>query len=130
MKAEIIRQDFDQGTFGTLKLKGRLFCWTLEREDLGNVPNISCIPTGDYECKRHVSHRFGETFEVCNVQGRTDILFHAGNYVDETKGCILLGRRIGEISGQRAVLESRKAFDAFMKRLEGVFTFELSIRKC
>jgi hypothetical protein len=54
---------------------------------------------------------------VLNVPGRTLILFHAGNRVGNTEGCILLGETIGKLSGNRAVLNSGVTFKRFMEAL-------------
>jgi len=62
-------------TFGVLKFDNTPFAVTLELDDLENRPNISCIPAGEYICKRVNSPKFGDTFEVANVPGRTHILF-------------------------------------------------------
>ncbi len=106
----------------------RWSCRTLELPWLNNKPQISCIPAGKYVCRRLVSSKFGETFQVCDVPGRVGILFHAGNSAPrDTRGCILLG--IGsEISGNNAyLLSSRAAMKTFMQMLEGVETFDLEI---
>ena len=117
----------DDGTFGVLRLDGEAYCVTLEPPDKGNAQNISCIPEGVYECRRTVSPRFGETFEVIDVPQRTSILFHAGNVVRDTRGCVLLGRHYGRVRGDRGVLSSGRTFSDFMARCEGVEEFPISI---
>ena len=127
--AELVRLEHgSQGTFGVLKLNGEVFCTTIERPPLGNQPNVSCIPTGPYACERIVSPRFGETFEVTRVPGRTHIIFHAGNTITDSKGCILLGRSFGRVGGKRAVISSRAAVADFLAALSDVDTFNLMIR--
>lgn len=126
---------FDATPDGTL---GRLEQWrTLEEEDLGNQRNVSSIPTGTYVCRRVDSPRFGETFEVTGVPGRSHILFHAGNTEENTRGCILVGKMFGvlnvldEDTGERqhklATLRSRDAFDEFMAFFEGVDEWLLEV---
>lgn len=127
MKIDIIRQDYNKATFGTFLLNGELMGFTLEREWQYNTKNISCIPAGEYICRRVNSPRFGPTFEVMDVQDRTDILFHWGNTVDDTMGCILLGQKIGMLNRKRAVLFSKAMFTVFMKKLEGLYAPELRI---
>ena len=102
-KVEIVRLEkgFD-GTFGVLRLDGKVFCVTLELPDLDNEANISCIPAGAYTCRRVDSPAFGRTFEISDVPGRSHILFHAGNVADDTQGCVLLGRYFGLLEIGRA----------------------------
>ncbi|WFS62427.1 DUF5675 family protein [Pseudodesulfovibrio thermohalotolerans] len=118
----------EEGTFGVLRLDGRVFCVTLEPPERGNRVGVSCIPAGAYTCNRVESPAFGRTFEVADVPGRTHILFHAGNVARDTRGCILLGRRFGVIGSERGVLDSRVAFGEFLDRCSGerAFRFEIA----
>ncbi len=128
MRGKLIRIERSKdGVFGVLTLNGQLVCWTLERPWLNNAPNVSCIPPDIYVCNRIDSPKFKETFEVFNVPGRSHILFHIGNTIDDSLGCILPGSEIGEVKGKRGVLESGKAFFALMTALEGVDMFPLQI---
>lgn len=99
---------------GLWLVNGHLQCATLENPWLDNQKNISCIPEGTYDFTRTVSNRFGETFEIGGVKGRTRILIHWGNTAADTEGCVLLGTEIGSLGGEPAVLQSRKAFTRFM----------------
>jgi hypothetical protein len=117
----------DDGTFGVM-LDGEVpFALTLERQWLNNKVGESCIPAGDYECKRIRSPRFGNTFEVTNVPGRSHILFHKGNLDDDSHGCILIGEMFGKLSGNPGILASRQGFEEFMNKLEDVDEFSLKI---
>ena len=62
-----------------------------------------------------------------DVPGRDHILFHPANLVEELEGCIALGSRIGILDGKRAVLSSGDTFKRFMKSLEGIEAFHLTI---
>lgn len=115
------------GTFGVLLDDNTPFCLTLERPWLNNEVGKSCIPIGAYLCKRVISPKFGITFEVTDVNGRTHILFHKGTLMDDSRGCIILGEQFEPISGENGVLSSGKAFDEFMSRLKGVEQFKLVI---
>ena len=126
---ELIRlEESEQGTIGALKIDKEVFGWTLEPSDLLNKPNESCIPTGQYICRRVRSPKFGETFMVTNVPGRTNILFHKGNTEDDTMGCILLGQTISKLKGQRTILNSGKSFSDFMLAMAGEQTLHLTIK--
>lgn len=117
------------GTYGVLLDEGQPFCLTIEREWLNNVSNISCIPVGKYICLRKKSPKFGETFEVLDVKGRTHILFHKGNLMDDSHGCIVVGEQYGHITlGEDALSSSGVAFKELMERLHGQRRFILEIR--
>ncbi|XXJ19867.1 DUF5675 family protein [Desulfovibrio caledoniensis] len=128
MQATLIRYDEDRdGTFGVLLVDGRPFASTLEPMDRGNARNVSRIPAGEYLCSIVDSPRFGRTFEVLDVPGRDHILFHAGNVIEDTAGCILLGEREGKLHGNRAVLNSGATFGRFLAACSGLTEFRLGI---
>ncbi len=91
---EIVRLEENErfGTFGILKINKRVTCVTLEPCDYENAPSISSIPAQQYLCKRIISPTFGETFEIFDVPGRTNVLFHKGNIAGHTLGCVLLAQ--------------------------------------
>lgn len=127
-RVDLIRvEESVDGSFGVVLLDGRAFCVSLEPEDNGNAIGTSNIPHGVYRCERVVSPRFGETFQVTDVPGRSHILFHAGNTEDDTAGCILLARKFGVLGGKRGVLSSGVTFREFLSRFEGVRAFDLHI---
>lgn len=66
-------------------------CRTKEPLWKGNQKSISCIPEGKYMVIPHVSPKYGFCLMVEDVPNRSDILFHWGNFYDETEGCILVG---------------------------------------
>ena len=117
----------DTGTFGVLIDGGVPFAVTLERPWTDNRPHQSCIPEGGYQCRRVASPKFGETFEVEGVPGRSHILFHRGNTADETEGCILVGERFGALGGRAAALGSREGMGELMARLKGAEAFRLEV---
>jgi hypothetical protein len=115
---EIIRlEEALSGTLGILKIDKECFCWTLEPPDRENARNISSIPAQQYICEIYHSPKHGETYQIFDVPGRAAILFHAGNTVGHTAGCILLGGRVGKLKGERAVLNSGRTFKQFMDKL-------------
>jgi hypothetical protein len=116
-----------QGTLGLLMINDVIFCATMERPDLQNAPDISSIPTGQYTCIRVNSGKYGATFEVANVHGRSKIRFHWGNFVDETEGCVLLGQSFETMHNRRAVSNSKRTFKKFMKTMEDHAVFKLTI---
>lgn len=129
---ELVRIEENEiyGTFGVLRINKEAFCVTLEPADHENTANISSIPSQQYICSRVTSPKYGNTFEVLNVPGRSHVLFHAGNVVDHTQGCILLAQYYDKLRGNRAVLNSGRTFEAFNKRImNGISTFHLTIKE-
>jgi hypothetical protein len=126
---ELVRleEDVAAGTFGVLRINGAVQCWTLEPPDRENETGRSSIPAQQYTAVRHKSPKFGKTFLVKDVPGRTLVLFHTGNRNEETKGCILLGKALGVIDGDRAIIYSKAAFKAFMDVMKAFDEFKLSV---
>lgn len=125
---ELIRlEESAHGTIGVLKINKEIFCFTLEPPDRLNERSRSSIPAKQYLCKPFESQRFGRTFEVADVPGRSAILFHAGNTVEHTEGCILVGESVGKLIGNRAVLNSGATFKRFAESVGAGQTFSLTI---
>ena len=93
---------------------------TLERPWVFNERRVSCIPTGTYLVKHHVSPKFGQCFKVQDVKGRSDILIHSGNVVADTLGCILVGLTSGSVddSSSAMICNSRKAMAVLLALIE------------
>lgn len=127
-KFRLIRISYlEKLTFGVLLDNKTPFCVTLEQPWIENRRNVSCIPEGQYACKRVYSRKFGDTFEVMDVPERSHILFHKGNLADDTHGCILVGEQYEPLGGENAVLASGKAFREFKDRTKDIDRFILSI---
>ncbi|MBO0323447.1 hypothetical protein J0X14_14155 [Muricauda sp. CAU 1633] len=73
-------------------------CKALELPDEGNERNVSRIPSGKYTCKKRTSDKYGQHYHVTDVDGRSLILIHAGNYYTQTRGCILVGQDYYDIN--------------------------------
>jgi hypothetical protein len=106
---------------------GDFFAMTLERS-YGGAPKV---PIGTYTCRRG-KHRLADlqpftTFEVLNVPGHTGILFHAGNWHTDSKGCILIGRTGMHSAKGYMITHSRLTMERFMDMLDGVDEFTLTI---
>lgn len=81
----------------------------LELADRNNQTSISRIKAGCYKCELRWSATYGWHFWVKDVEGRTLILIHIGNYYRDTRGCILVGNSFTDIDGDgyRDVTSSR-----------------------
>jgi hypothetical protein len=116
-----------EATLGKLTVLDEVF-WIAERPWRGNKKEISCIPSGTYTCKRYISKRFGETFEVTEVPNRTYILFHVGNFPEkDSHGCLLVGSSL--MPNAPAVASSKNAMTKFREILKDVESFELRIQE-
>jgi len=117
----------DKGTFGVLRHDGVPFALTMELPWRDNRHNESCIPLGVYECRRITSPKFGETFELSNVPDRTHILFHKGNTLADTAGCILIGEEFAGSHAAPSLASSARGFREFMALAEGVERLHLVV---
>jgi hypothetical protein len=122
-----IGEDEEQ-TYGVLKIGGRPRFVTCEDKWRKNQRNVSCIPCGRYICIEHDSPKFGWTYLVTDVPGRSHILFHAGNTHVDTRGCILVGSSFNHVPGRAGIVSSRAAFGHFIQLLRDVASFELVVR--
>jgi hypothetical protein len=125
-------QSLDTATYGVLHLAGQApFAVTLELPWEQNARRISKIPAGSYRCARVQSPKFGDTFEVTDVEGRSHILFHWGNYVKDTEGCILIGTSWADLDGDGItdLTASRIGFNIFKTLTRGWREFPLIIRE-
>ena len=115
---EITRmEDSPDGCFGVLRIRKQVFCFTLEPPDQANKPWTSCIPAQQYICVDHTSEKFGLTYRVTGVPDRESIIFHWGNWLEDTQGCILLGDSLLYDGAKRGVANSRQTFSRFLARL-------------
>lgn len=118
------------GTYGVLIGPKGPFIVTLERPYTDGFGKLSYIRAGVYPCKRVNSPKFGWTYEIAGVAGRSAILFHAGNWVDDSRGCVLTGTTfdpVGGSDGKSGVTGSKMAFDELMDLLDGVPSFTLTV---
>ncbi len=117
------------GVFGTLdKVIGENIGVTLEHSYNGKPK----LPVGTYKCVRGMHQLHDgvpfETFEITNVPGHTGILFHVGNYNEDSEGCVLLGRRIAtQENGKRMITSSKNTFNKFMDITRGLNEFTLKV---
>jgi len=102
-------------------------CKILELPDRANQTSISRILAGKYTCVLRWSPKYKWHYHVLDVEGRTLILIHFGNYYTNTRGCLLAGVDFHDINndGYRDVTSSKKT----MKRMLAIApkTFELTI---
>lgn len=79
-------------TLGTLyNERGLEIAKTLELPFFNNINDLSCIPFGEYKCKKDNTGKY-KYWKILDVDGRQAVEFHNGNYVTDSEGCILLGQ--------------------------------------
>jgi len=119
----------DECTTGVLIYDYRAFCVTLENPWLGNKSNVSCIPAGNYFCKRFLSPARGyEVYQLQDVPGRSSIQVHKGNTAEDTSGCILVGERFEPLDKRQAVIYSQAAWDELNRIIAGDDGFWLHVK--
>lgn len=119
------------GIFGEIHTEmGEQIAVTLEHAYRGGASGgwVPKLPVGMYTCKRgthqpNPAKPAFETFEILNVPGHTGILFHKGNFNDDSEGCVLVGSELGQI----CILESEIAFGKFMQIQTGVDQYTLIV---
>ena len=101
---------------------------TLERPWVFNERKISCIPSGTYLVKRHISPKFGQCFKIQDVKGRSGILIHSGNVVKDTLGCVLVGLTSGTVDDTDTpmVCSSRKAMAVLLALIDKEIVLQIS----
>lgn len=140
----LIKRDYKKATYtiGNLSLDGKWECNSLEDKDRGlkqsmtaaqikalKVSGETAIPAGEYTVRMDiVSHKYkdipwfdslcgGRMPRIMDVPGYDGILFHPGTTALDTKGCIIVG--MNKAKGK--VLDSRKTFAAFYKKLDSAY---------
>ena len=91
-----------------------LACWTLECPWRENQIFTSCCPDGTYPLVAFDSPDHPGCWVLTPVPGRTGVLIHVGNTVEDTQGCILIGQQ--QEAGK--VLQSRDALRMLNYKLD------------
>lgn len=129
MEIEVVRVAYlPAATLGELRVGGEVFRtierpWVPDPDGPGGQARESCIPDGRYLLRPWESPKFGPVylFEAPELGvyaterpagalfGRTHVLLHAANAVEELLGCMAPGMRAGIVEGKHWVYESRRA---------------------
>ena len=102
-------------TIGRLEI-GTTTIWTLEDAVRGGpkVYGQTAIPKGKYSVIWNMSNRFKRVMPLLlNVPNFAGVRIHAGNTVEHTEGCILLGQSADRVKG--VIFKSRDAVALFEK---------------
>jgi hypothetical protein len=143
MRATLCREYYDKQTHGILEVfdedTGELefTCNTLELPDRQNQRSISCIPEGFYDVIPRNSVKYSDHLHITNVDGRSLILIHWGNYAgsmnprtghSDIRGCILVGNALVDIDGDgiKDITSSKNTFKELMKVAPDGFVLEVT----
>lgn len=139
MNLRLIRNTYaDDGIFGTLENPetNEVIACTLEHAYDSNAGDGSYSPklqNGTYNCVRG-THKLThsdpfETFEITGVPGHVGILFHSGNYNEDSDGCVLLGHQVLSRPGGKGdmIISSRNTFNKFMDLQKDINEFTLTV---
>ena len=125
----------EDGIFSHLESDQGLVAITLEHAyEQPDETYDAKIQPGTYTCIRgqHQLHSMQHpftTFEITGVTGHSNILFHAGNFNDDSDGCVLLGELVAKsATGAQMITNSRVTFEKFMRLQEGVDSFTLVVK--
>lgn len=120
---EILVERFESEVNHTLSrvyVNGVFECFAIEDEYRAiKIKGETRIPEGEYKlgCRQSPSHANAWMLWVKDVPGFQFILIHAGNTEKDTEGCLVIGKRVGSISGARAVLDSKQAVKEFYEKV-------------
>lgn len=137
------------GIFGTLFNNDKTLLLQTLQHAYAEIPDLMShslnyqakIPPGEYVCIRGI-HTLEptkinpdpqpfETFEITGVEGHSKLLFHIGNYNEDSIGCVLLGlsRQIwpDSVNKNDMILKSKDAFEKFMAAQEGCSEFSMTV---
>lgn len=131
MKLKLQRYLFaDDYTMGLLFIDGIFFCDTIEDKYRGQnltntkVTNETCVPYGVYSVKITYSSKFKKDMpQLLDVPYFSGVRIHSGNKATDTSGCIIVGVK----SKNGEVVESRKTYNALMRRLETANNIKIDI---
>jgi len=110
------KSEINNSVIGELFIDNVFFCYTLEDKirDV-KIKHQTCIPEGKYEVVMNFSQRFKTVLPLLlNVPNFEGIRIHAGNTIEDTSGCILLGT---SVSGS-LLLHSKVAIAKFLPILK------------
>jgi hypothetical protein len=118
-------------TMGQLDFSGHEPFYTIELPWNFNMTNTSCIPEAVYNVmpfnwEEDPLHHFKRVYEIKDVKDRQNILIHNGNWASDSKGCIIIGMKHGELGGKPAVLDSNLAL-SMLKSYIGEQPWSLTI---
>jgi len=112
-------------TVSRMDIDGNPFCFILEdaiRET--KIPSETCIPAGRYQVIRRYHGRFYENykkrfghnhvFEIVGIPNYSDVLYHIGNDIQDTRGCQLTAQDVSFETMGRPKIIVRRSTEAYL----------------
>lgn len=132
MKLTLQRYLFTEDyTMGLLFIDGVYFCDTIEDKYRGQdlkktkVMHETCIPYGVYDVKITYSPKYKKNMpQILDVPYFTGVRIYAGNKATDISGCVCVGVK----SDNGEVAQSRKTYNALLKRLETSNNIKIDIK--
>ena len=123
MKIKLYRlRETNNATIGMLVIDGVYFCDTLEDKIRDKkVMHETCIDAGIYQVIINYSQRFERQMPLLiEVPKFVGVRIHSGNTIENTSGCILLGRN----DFDDRIVYSKEKFNEFYLKLQEALTKE------
>ena len=121
MNLKLVRFNYElKGTPGLVFVNDKRVSFTLERPWLNNQSYVSCVPEGTYAVRWGRSPKFGMALHILDVPDRDHVLFHHGNWIVNSLGCVLLGTGLrSPLTEDKPLMvtnskPARKAFEAIV----------------
>ena len=106
-------------TSGRIFMDGFAPGCTLELPKKDGLPG-SCIPAGVYKVELYNSPHFGRIMPlITGIPGRSEIEIHWGDFPDNTRGCILVGKTRTPDAIWQTVAKFNELFPAIQKAVLG-----------
>lgn len=93
---------------GELYIDGLFFCHTIERFS-------TSIQRGTYPLAVTYSPKFRNPLPLLSVKGRSGIRIHSGNTSSDSRGCILVGKKVSDFK----IINSRATLQLLLDKLHG-----------
>jgi hypothetical protein len=116
---QLLIADYDDCSMGRLFTKG-FSCYVLGLPWKNNAQDKSRIPFGTYRYEvRNSPSRGRDVIWILNVQGRTNVQIHPGNYTRQILGCFLVGDGVRDLDGDGIpdVTNSGNTFDKLLANI-------------
>lgn len=117
----IIKKTYTQGE---LYIDGAYFCDTIEppykklKSAEEKLPNGTAIPYGTYKVVMYPSAKFHRILPmIADVPFFSGILIHAGNTAADTRGCLLVGKKVRSQEGK--IMSSNITLAELMSKMKG-----------
>ena len=136
--------DDGHGTFGRLyNPAGDELCRIVEKPWRNNIKKDSCIPVGKYKLGfypygKKFYPRYRKEFakqgnekgmiHILDIPGRSHVLWHKGNYPENSWGCLLTNMSVGrneqgELQGYRSADAYRRVYPIVREAMEKADTY-------